>query len=475
MARDGKRKTIRLGKASMSQAETVKVRIESLVTSQFSGRIDDEVARWLTSLSDRKYTKLVRAGLVPPRAAKAPEPRSPAAVVDTLAAFLDDYIASRCDVKPNTQLVFGRTRKHLVAHFGKDKPLGDITEGDADAWRLYLIRYGLAENTVRRTCGVARQFFRAAVRRRLIASNPFSTLKVTVKGNKAREFFVSRADSEKILAACPNTEWKLIFSLARFGGLRTPSEILLLRWQDINWDQHRMLVRSPKTEHHAGGESRFVPIFPELDALLTLALAEAEPGPGYVIAKHRVMGANLRTHMMRILAKAGVKPWPKLFQNLRSTRQTELCQSWPEHVVCAWLGNSRLIAREHYLQVTDEHFEKAAQKTAQFPAQRPAAADCDELRARRESGDFASEMQVLAVGDTSPQGIPVGGAGLEHTAFLPPKTAISQISPKSGTKSGTVESDSDPDLAFLVRHWHDLRPNVRAEILRLAGLPAERE
>jgi hypothetical protein len=69
----------------------------------------------------------------------------------------------------------------------------------------------------------------------------------------------------------------------------------------------------------------------------------------------------------------------------------------------------------------------------------------------------------------------VGGAGLEHTAFLPPKTPISQISPKSGTKSGTPETDFDPDLAFVMRHWHDLRPDVRAEILRLAGLPTERE
>jgi len=140
VARDGSRKTVRLGKSSMGQAETVKTKIESLVTSQFSGRIDDEVARWLTSLSDKAYAKLVRVGLVPPREAKTPESKpSPPAEV-TLGDFLDDYIASRCDVKPNTLLVFGRTRKHLIDHFGPDKPLREIHEGDADNWRLYLIR-----------------------------------------------------------------------------------------------------------------------------------------------------------------------------------------------------------------------------------------------------------------------------------------------------------------------------------------------
>ena len=31
-----------------------------------------------------------------------------------------------------------------------------------------------------------------------------------------------------------------------------------------------------------------------------------------------------------------------------------------QHVVCRWLGNSQLIAQRHYLQVTDEDFERAA-------------------------------------------------------------------------------------------------------------------
>jgi len=408
VARDGKRRTIRLGKASMGQAETIKLKIQSLVTSQFSGRIEDETARWLTRLGDTAYAQLVRVGLVPPRATVSPAPKSPAAV-NRLGPFLDHYIESRCDVKPSTRTVFARTRNHLVAFFGAHKRLDDVTEGDADAWRLYLVSQGLAPNTVNRTCGIARQFFRAAVRRRLIPGNPFSELKVSVKGNKAREHFVSRHDAEKILDACPNIEWKLIFALARFAGLRTPSETLCLRWQDVDFGQNRMLVRSPKTEHHPGGESRLVPIFPELAPLLTLALAEAEPGPGYVIAKHRNTGANLRTHMLRILAKAGVKPWPKLFQNLRSTRQTELCQDWPEHVVCAWLGNSKAIAREHYLQVTNEHFRKAAQN----PAQRPCAAACDEVQASNKSRDIEANSQVLAVAGASSQGDRLGDTGLE--------------------------------------------------------------
>lgn len=79
----------------------------------------------------------------------------------------------------------------------------------------------------------------------MLGGNCFADLESSVKGNKAREFFVSREDTEKILAACPNIEWKLIVSLARFAGLRTPSETLLLRWGDVLWDEHKLFVRIP--------------------------------------------------------------------------------------------------------------------------------------------------------------------------------------------------------------------------------------
>ena len=78
-----------------------------------------------------------------------------------------------------------------------------------------------------------------------------------------------------------------------------------------------------------------------------------------------------------------MKPWPKLFHNLRSTRQTELAESYPIHVVCAWLGNTQAVAQNHYLKVVDAHFEKAAAQSgaesgaqaAQNAAQRPPASN----------------------------------------------------------------------------------------------------
>ena len=53
------------------------------------------------------------------------------------------------------------------------------------------------------------------------------------------------------------------------------------------------------------------------------------------------------------------------WHNLRSTRQTELDDRFPGHVVSPWLGNCEATARKHYFRTTDAHFADAAQNPAQ--------------------------------------------------------------------------------------------------------------
>lgn len=80
----------------------------------------------------------------------------------------------------------------------------------------------------------------------------------------------------------------------------------------------------------------------------------------FVISRHRRTNINLRTQFERILTRAGVKPWPKLFQNLRASLATELTGEFPPHVAAEWLGHSTLVAQKHYWQVTDSDFERAS-------------------------------------------------------------------------------------------------------------------
>ncbi|MGD9724021.1 MAG: hypothetical protein AB7O59_21705 [Pirellulales bacterium] len=106
---------------------------------------------------------------------------------------------------------------------------------------------------------------------------------------------------------------------------------------------------------------------PDVREALRTAPGPAD-GPNASDGLYRDAGQNLRTQLERIIRRAGLEPWPKLFQNLRSTRETELAESFPMHVVCEWIGNSAAVAAKHYLQVTDEHFEQAAQSEAKCHA-----------------------------------------------------------------------------------------------------------
>lgn len=361
MAQDGRRKTIRLGTATAKQAAAFKVKLEALIAGRITGSIDDETARWVAALPDDMHAKLAAVGLVSPRAQQAGGGLS-------IGELCEQYIASRDDVRKSTRTVYELTRQNLVGFFGADKPIREITEHDADLWRRDLARQGLAEATIRKRCGVAKQILRTAVKRRILTENPFAALKSTAIGNDSRLHFVSQADIQRVIDAAPDAEWRAIIALARYGGLRTPSETLALKWSDIDWERARVLVHSCKTEHFEGKGERVIPLFPELLPCLREVFEQAKPGSEFVITRYRQTNANLRTQLERIIHRAGLKTWPRLFQNLRSSRQTELAESHPLHVVTAWIGNSQLVAQKHYLQIRDEDYDRAAQNPAQYPA-----------------------------------------------------------------------------------------------------------
>jgi hypothetical protein len=71
------------------------------------------------------------------------------------------------------------------------------------------------------------------------------------------------------------------------------------------------------------------------------------------------------TTALDIIKRAGLLTWPKMWQNLRSSCETDLSASAPLHVACAWIGNSTNVAMKHYLQVTESHFRQACWRAAE--------------------------------------------------------------------------------------------------------------
>jgi integrase len=383
---NGTRRSLRLGKVPLATAERMRSRVEALLTvREYAHAPDAELAAWLGKLSDRAHDRLARLGLAGPRT-RGPEP--------TLGTLIERF-EQAATVKHSTRAAYRQCTGSLLAVLGEHLALSELTPEHADRWRKALSEptgvprapkadappdlgpadrrsaprepKALSPATIAKRIFVARCLFRRAVRWGLIASNPFEHLRAGSQSNPERTQYIDAGTIRAVLAECPDAHWRALVALSRFAGLRCPSEHSALRWADVNWERGRLTVRSPKTAGHEGHAVRIVPIGPELRAALLDLFEQAEPGVEAVLPRLADGRANLRTNLHRIIERAGVKPWPRLFHNLRASCAMDWCEAFPAHVVASWLGHSPLIAAKHYLRTQDSHFERAA-GTALSPA-----------------------------------------------------------------------------------------------------------
>src|SRR5262249_25024115 len=161
-------------------------------------------------------------GLIPERM------KAGTATVGGLVEYLESL---RSDAKPRTLTNLKQAGTKIVEHFGKDRPLDRITPADVDAF-VAALRKVYAPAYVARLIKYGKQYFHAARRAGLVDKSPFDGVKAGTMANADRMYFLTHEDAQKILTACPNAEWRLIVALARYGGLRCPSEVVALTWAD---------------------------------------------------------------------------------------------------------------------------------------------------------------------------------------------------------------------------------------------------
>lgn len=232
--------------------------------------------------------------------------------------------------------------------------------------------------------------------------------------------YIRIADANRVIDHCPNINWRLLVALARFGGLRVPSEALSLSWGDVDWERGRLSVPSPKTEY-LGKSHRVIPLFPLLRPHLDDAYEIAKEGSVHVFPEEwraRALGddgwggANMRTTFAKIVRRAGVEPWPRLWHSLRASCESDLAQSFPLATVTKWLGNTPSVALRHYVDPTEAAFDMALDWRPQGGAKSGA------LGVRKQAQRIAAEK--VCVSRASPQGL--AQAPLAPQSALPRET-----------------------------------------------------
>ncbi len=414
--------------------------------------LDKKSIEWLSSLTPEQRKKLSDKGIIDPDPDQVEGEKE-----TTLSEYLEDYFSTRrSDVKEATWIFYEHTRKRLVEFFG-DRSLRSITPKDGKDFRKWLEKtnkrdkakedgktIGLSINTVKRRTGLCRQIFAQAILDGLLDRNPFEGLSTSVRSNEERKAYVGLEDFAKVLEKASNAKWKSLLVLARIAGFRIPSEAQGLKWEHISFEQRRIfVVNSSKTEHHKNRKLRVVPLFPDVERELLKLHCEATPGEEYVFPDLRG-DSNLRTTLEKIIFRAGVKPWPKLWQNLRASAATDLAKTVPSHIAASICGHTEQIAQEHYWKVGEDdldqtisklssmHSEKLAIKVANIDVSKGPESSLavstpsdDETKKPKESLGFVSICRLLAEAGFT---VKIGDIGLEPTTSTMSTLRSNQLS-----------------------------------------------
>lgn len=367
----GKRRTIRLGKATEAQAKEFCRHVELLAASLAYGQIPDpRITQWVSELSGVIYRRLAAAGL-------ADNIASPTNLSALIAAH-----AKSLDVMDSSKSTFENTCRNLREYFGASRDFRKITAGQAKDFRVWLTKHGrhrgdaaipLSAATVSRRCRRARQIFTYAVEHGWITKNPFSGMRGWTESNRERDHYVSRATVEKLIEHA-DPQMRLLLAITRYAGVRCPSEAVPFEWDWIRWEESTLRVKSPKTARYPDGAFRSVPIFPELQQHLQDAWDNPQCNR-QLFPSLQMSNFALTKRLKAVCIKAGVKPWQKPWNNIRASCETDwIAEHKDIFRVAAWMGHSPQVALEHYSRIAKEHATSSIARASQGEAQGEAPA-----------------------------------------------------------------------------------------------------
>ena len=137
-------------------------------------------------------------------------------------------------------------------------------------------------------------------------------------------------------------------------------------WVGVDWDRHRICVVGNCKGSRRSLRYRELPIRPLLYRLLRKAFESSgarfqHPQSGQSDAITGISPHNLIRLAKTIAADAGLKPWPKMYQAMRSSCENDhKLRGVAEATYSAWMGHSPEVSRKHYTAPTDQEFAAVA-------------------------------------------------------------------------------------------------------------------
>lgn len=353
------------------------------------------------SQAEREFRRLQEVEETAPRPARGARVRT----VDEIATSLRDRLELRGARKSYREACEYMQRVHVAPRLG-DRNATEVDRGDVEALARVLLKRGLAPKSVRNILGFLHAVFEHGIDHGWVRENPVRRAEKPGRrraGGNADLQFLSVSELEAVIRAIPDEVvvrlpaptrrgrrgpapppspdvlgpvLRVVILTAAMTGLRQ-SELLGLRWRDIDWGSQRIRVRNTfvRGEHSTDGKSdlstrRSVPMASRLARDLELwSRRTAYGGDEELVFAHPLKGtpldgSKLSKRFKAACVDAGVRP--VRFHDLRHTFATRLAASGtPMRSIQEFLGHAdskttqvyaHYAPSEHEVDLVDQAF-----------------------------------------------------------------------------------------------------------------------
>lgn len=287
----------------------------------------------------------------------------------TLADWREKWLKTRRVEVATTEKTNSWWRNHIEPRFGS-WPLASVQPWDVEAWVTELEAEGVGAHTVNGSLQLMRQMLKAAVRHKLITTNPTNDVAAT-SPEPHIDRILTRNEADQLLDQFTGED-RLFVELVLYCGLRFQEaaglrrfrvDLLRKRIQIAKVQPRKGLEKKPKTD--AG--VRLVPLTDELVVQLSKLIPAPDDGLVFTTPqKGKRGGTRIRYEHWRsrvwvpALERAKLPDPQPTPHDLRHTFGSWLADdNVPPHEIAALMGHGSLRSVERYIHASEVRFERA--------------------------------------------------------------------------------------------------------------------
>lgn len=227
--------------------------------------------------------------------------------------------------------------------------LQDVNPELLQRYKEYLIRKGYRNVYINDLVACMKAVMRQGEKWEFVPKQDWSSVSL-LKAPRGRVVFHTPEEINKLLAACPSENGRIIVLLGADAGLRR-GEIPQLRWQDVDFENNQLYIAPNKTEY-----CRYIPMTKSLRNALQRAKIGARDE--FVV---ELPGSRLPDYVATIYKEiANAAGVPSFLHKLRHTFASQLVQNGVElYTVSQLLGHRSIQKTEIYAHLAPATLHKA--------------------------------------------------------------------------------------------------------------------